>query len=277
MRRSRARLRSTAVKVVAISYADAAFAGYQRVWALSAGHAGFDEIRALGPVDLDSEFATRHSGTLACSRGAGSWLWKPYAIARTLAGLDDGDVLFYSDSAAHFVGSIDHIVQCMDDAGLDVLLLGEAFLESQYTKRDAFILMGCDSDRFAKTPQRFASFIALRKSTFSMGFAARYLAYCEDARILTDRPNEMGLPNYQGYIDHRHDQSVLSLLSKQDDLAVPSTSFVAEGLARPSGQVMNHTRTHHTPTAVLHHLLAIGVLGVSDIAAFAEVANPDGD
>ena len=85
----------------------------------------------------------------------------------------------------------------------------------------------------------------------------------------------MGRPNYPGFIDHRHDQSVLSLLSKQHDLAVPPNRFLAEGLAERRDQIVNHTRTHHTPSAALHHLLATGVLGISDIAEFA-APDPNG-
>jgi len=39
--------------------------------------------------------------------------------------------------------------------------------------------------------------------------------YSTDKRIITDDPNTQGLPNYKGFIDNRHDQTVLSLLIKK--------------------------------------------------------------
>ena len=41
------------------------------------------------------------------------------------------------------------------------------------------------------------------------------LHYAQDIRIISDNPNVMGLPNYKEFTDHRHDQSVISLMSKK--------------------------------------------------------------
>ena len=42
-----------------------------------------------------------------------------------------------------------------------------------------------------------------------------WLAYLTDRRIVSDDPNVMGKDNPKSFRDHRHDQSVLSLLSKK--------------------------------------------------------------
>jgi len=52
-----------------------------------------------------------------------------------------------------------------------------------------------------------------------MSFFDEYVAHCEDADILTDAPNKLG-SNLQGFKDHRHDQSVLSLMSIREKLLV---------------------------------------------------------
>ena len=41
------------------------------------------------------------------------------------------------------------------------------------------------------------------------------LQYAQDIRIISDKSNVMGLPNYREFTDHRHDQSVISLMSKK--------------------------------------------------------------
>jgi hypothetical protein len=43
-------------------------------------------------------------------------------------------------------------------------------------------------------------------------FVWTWLDYCADPRGLTDHPNELGPPDLPGFIEHRHDQSVLSVL-----------------------------------------------------------------
>ena len=53
-----------------------------------------------------------------------------------------------------------------------------------------------------------------------------WLAYAMDPRILTDIPNQMGKPNHSGFKENRHDQTVISLLSKKwqlDDFRNPCT------------------------------------------------------
>jgi hypothetical protein len=41
-----------------------------------------------------------------------------------------------------------------------------------------------------------------------------------DPRILTDLPNTQGKPNYPEFLDHRHDQSVMSLMCIKDDVCL---------------------------------------------------------
>ena len=41
------------------------------------------------------------------------------------------------------------------------------------------------------------------------------MGYACDARIITDMPNVCGKQNYRGFIEHRHDQSIFSLLTKK--------------------------------------------------------------
>ena len=60
-----------------------------------------------------------------------------------------------------------------------------------------------------------ASYIIVRKSTESFSFISEWLTYAQDSRALTDDPNVLGKDNYDGFIDHRHDQSILSLLAKK--------------------------------------------------------------
>jgi len=48
-------------------------------------------------------------------------------------------------------------------------------------------------------------------------FVANWLTFASDPRAVTDQPNELG-ENLPGFKDHRHDQSVFSLLCKKWDV-----------------------------------------------------------
>lgn len=252
------------MRVVGVTYATAEFEPYARLLAASAARCGVSEFVVYRPVDLPADFRQALRSILAERRGAGYWMWKAWAIGEQLARLDEGDVVLWLDAATHFIGPVQRIADFMDHQALDVWLMGEGFRESQYTKRDAFVLLDMDRPDVAASPQRFASCFGVRCTAAGRALAAEYLAAATDRRLITDDPNTCGLPNHADFIDHRHDQSILSLLTKRAGVPVIAAGLVADGLQPPSGQVINHTRRFVSPQAVLQHLLAHGVLTFAD-------------
>ena len=55
----------------------------------------------------------------------------------------------------------------------------------------------------------------MKKSPFVEKFLEEDLKYAQDPRIITEQDNTQGLPNYEGFIVHRHDQAVWSLMVKK--------------------------------------------------------------
>ncbi|MDE6626424.1 MAG: hypothetical protein K2K56_08650 [Lachnospiraceae bacterium] len=60
-----------------------------------------------------------------------------------------------------------------------------------------------------------ATMIVFRKSKRSVQFVKEWLYYCQYEDIITDAQNHMGKDNFKEFIDHRHDQSIFSVLSKK--------------------------------------------------------------
>ena len=204
---------------------------------------GFDHVRAYGPTDLDGEFVRRNLPLLGQRRGAGLWLWKPFIVLRALEEVSEGHWLLYADAGTEFLRSVEPIVAAAEDMATDLLFLGEGFRESQYTKRDAFVLLDCDDPNVAASPQRFASQFLVRNTEAMRQLFTSVLAAAEDPRILSDLPNTMGRDNYPDFVAHRHDQSILSLLSKKRGIpSPPGRPWVALGVADDQGQILNHTR-----------------------------------
>jgi len=88
-----------------------------------------------------------------------------------------------------------------------------------------------------------ASFILIKKTEFSMSFIEEWLTFCQDYRILTDSPNECGLENFQNFFDHRHDQSVLSLLARKHKITLDiDPSQYGNDRRDINMQLINHTR-----------------------------------
>ena len=209
--------KTTKPKIVAISYGDNKYKKSLEYNGKSALEiAGVDEFYGYGPEDLDEEFKKKNNYILSGIKGNGYWLWKPYFIYKTLkTKLNDGDYLIYSDAGIAYIDKAQLIVNFINERKAEMYLHRLPHLEKHYTKRDAFVLMGADLPFFAETGQFNAAFQIYKKSKFTEIFLEEYLYYAQDKRIITDDGNVMGLPNYEGFIAHRHDQSILSLLTKK--------------------------------------------------------------
>ena len=204
-------------KIVAISYGSEQYDKQLEYNGKSALEiAKVNEFYGYKPKDIDHDFREKNKYILDKGRGNGYWLWKPYFLYKTLTEkLNYGDYLIYADAAIMYVDSAKKLVDFLKEKKLDMYLHRLPHLERQYTKRDAFILLGVDQPFYAETGQFNAAFQIYRKTKFTEFFLGEYLYYAQDKRIITDDSNELGVSNYEDFRDHRHDQSILSLLTKK--------------------------------------------------------------
>ena len=186
-----------------------------------AKHHGFDHALAYCKNDLEQSFTLRNHTILTQARGDGYWLWKPYLVLKTLLSAPDGSLVIYIDSmysihtSARLLPFFTEYFKEHDkcDIWLSHNKPGEGqYPESTLTKSDAFTVLGMSP--LDQRPQVWAGFIALRKSESSILLVSEWLAYCQDIRLISDQKDELG-GKHNHYIDNRHDQSVLSLVSKR--------------------------------------------------------------
>lgn len=223
---------------VFLSYADGAFTPARDALCDSARAAGFDRGLARGPGDLDPAFAAAHRAILSQPRGGGYWLWKPQIILQELERLAEGDLLVYSDA-----GRTDYYRFTRFPARLAARARHQGFLAgvvtpqhgplSRWTKRDTFLLTGTDTVAMQVRPPVQATWSFWTRSEAALRFLTLWRDACCDARALTDIPNELGQPNLPGFRDHRHDQSVLSLLAWRE--GAPVLDYRATGAFRILG------------------------------------------
>jgi len=170
-------------------------------------------------VDECCVFYNKNSKILNKSRGAGYWIWKPYFILKTMECLNWGDICLYLDSGIIVIRNIDILFDlCVKNDGIllfenrNANHLGQVWKNYMWTKYDCFKLMNCLDEQYIYGPQVDAAFQLYQKTNKSIEFLNEYLKYCESENIVTDIPNITG-DNFEGFIDHRHDQSILSLLA----------------------------------------------------------------
>jgi hypothetical protein len=170
----------------------------------------FAEVHAFTEADIAPEYAAAHADVLRQPRGAGLWLWKPYLVARVLAGLAEGELLLYADAGCEFRASPAPYLELARRHGFLGFRLEAEHTLQRWTKGDVFAAAGLELGLFGIEPQLVGGVFALRKSARIVAFVAHWLRLCEDLQVIGDAPSVA--PNHPGFQGGRHDQAILSAL-----------------------------------------------------------------
>ena len=203
--------------IIAVNYADKKFQRSQKLNSKTAKRWGADKVIEYGPDDIDETFRRQNQEILDAPRGGGYYLWKPYFYRKAYDELGEDDYLVYIDSGAVYINKIQYLIECMEHEKVPLMIfsLEQERIEKGNTKRDAFVLTGCDEAKYTDTPQSIGGYFVCKKAPEVQAYLDEVLQYAQDIRIISDKPNVMGLPNYEEFVDHRHDQSIISLISKK--------------------------------------------------------------
>lgn len=180
-------------------------------------YGGFDKVIEYGPSDLDNDFLEQHASFINNNkRGGGYWIWKPYIILHALLNhAKDGDYIFYCDSGSFFINTIDYLIKDMENTKQDIFLTEIPLLEYQWTKRECFEGLECLEEKYLFSNQIQGTYILIKKTDKAIDFVKKYLESCSRYNLLND---DKDLEMNKDLIDHRHDQSILSLLSKKEGI-----------------------------------------------------------
>ncbi len=212
-----------------ISYANDFYSKALKLNAITAKYLGkADRVISYKPNDIDNDFFEKNKNILEAKRGNGYWLWKPYFISKTLNMINEGDYLYYCDAGSICIRKIKHLADFLEDeAGQDILCFNYPNYEYEYTKKEAFDLMGLNRTEIINSYQYSAVFIFIKNTERAREIINEWLLNCENPMILTEIEMCSEDEHYKGYIDHRYDQSVWSLVCKKNGLKPfrnPSTS-----------------------------------------------------
>lgn len=200
------------MKINLLTYADKLFADQQSSLVLHARTLGvFDEIYTKTREHLiETEFYYNNKDILDGAHG-GYCCWKPYFILETLSRMEEGDLLLYMDAAdwvANSTGMREEIINEMQNK--DLLLTAGAFPNRMYTKRDCFVLMNCDEEKYWDAIQLEAGVMIIKKTDYTKRIINQWARWCRVAAIITDDANVCGKENIEGFVAGRYDQSVLT-------------------------------------------------------------------
>ena len=103
------------------------------------------------------------------------------------------------------------------DKGIVSFHLAGGHTEGEYTRRHVMQALEMESEDIRVSPQRMASFSIFRKCSESLAFLNEWLDFCCRPDLITDLPSET--PDFDEFKDHRHDQSLFSLLLKKHSIS----------------------------------------------------------
>ena len=141
----------------------------------------FDEHHILSPSNINQDFYNKNKNILDLKLGAGYFLWKPYIIYETLKKINDGDIIFYVDAGNIFINNPNFLYEKLEENNGIILFdnrdgmnNGESAQNFISCKKDSFILMGCDTDKYIFGKHLNASYQIYQKNDFSLLFVSDY-------------------------------------------------------------------------------------------------------
>ena len=185
----------------------------------------FDSIEVHSPETI-SGFLGLHKDFVSKSKGYGCWIWKPHIMLETLKSMNDGDFLFYLDAGASILKSREDRFREYIDlmSGSETPVIGffdggsfgqpPQYKERILQKGRVLRRFGLDGDEsFLESGQVEGGIIACMKSDFTVEFLKEWMSLVlEDGYSLVNDDDDEPPP--PGFVEHRHDQSILSILCK---------------------------------------------------------------
>lgn len=143
----------------------------------------------------------------------GYFLWKPYIIGHTIDLYPDKTILYCDSNFRFNPPQFEEVFSnTYKNNGNTFLIKCFNFLNKEWTKRDAFILMDADSERYWNANQIWSSCMGFGYTNRNEQLLMEYILNCINENILTELPNTCGKDNLPEFVAHRWEQSIMSIL-----------------------------------------------------------------
>jgi GR25 family glycosyltransferase involved in LPS biosynthesis len=180
----------------------------------------FDEIKCMTELDLqkDNEFWEKHKNfILNNKRGYGYWIWRPYLIHKIMTEkMNDGDIIVFIDAGCElnicgkkrFLEYIDIVKQN------GTLAFQTPYPEKDYTKTDLIKILKMEDENTGQIQGGMQFYIKCKKNIDILNQIYK-LSIMMNYRYVDDSPSIE--KNDETFKEHRHEQSILSLLLKKNN------------------------------------------------------------
>jgi hypothetical protein len=195
----------------------------------------FDGLIGYTEEDLSNVFRSKYAAYLSHKvRGFGYWCWKPEIIKMALDKINTGDALLYVDVGCHINPSgkirLQEYFEILDASSKDLIVFrdskpnalisplkydGRRLFEQynyQWTKGDLFDYFGVrQAQEFTHSRAISAGIILIKKGQASSEIINEWSSVYEHSFSLADDSPSVS-QNLEGFIEHRHDQSIFTII-----------------------------------------------------------------
>lgn len=209
-------------KIYFITYGDSSKYSLSKKHLISlAKESGFFENQfSLSRKDLDYEFKAKYSDILANKRGGGFWIWKHRIIENLLNNINENDIVFYTDAGSsfnyHAKNKFDEYIDILNSSNYGNLRfeISKLHIEKFWTSKEIFNYFNLEvNSQIGDSPQLVGGHLFFKKNKHTEEIINNFKKTLEfDKYLITDKYRDNQI---SGFIENRHDQSILSLLTKK--------------------------------------------------------------
>lgn len=193
----------------------------------------FDSVQFFSVDNLkkDTTFWNKHQTFIANNkRGFGFWLWKSYIIKKKMEQMKDGDILLYLDCGCEIdIKKTKSLGTCFEQVKKDKIvgtMCGSeknGHLEKDWTKMDLILNLNMNESKYVDTVQRQGGTNMFYVCDETRKMVNEWYDISSIYHLLDDSKSINS--NYTTFREHRHDQSIFSLLTKKYELFSKSSLY----------------------------------------------------
>jgi hypothetical protein len=153
------------------------------------------------------------------SRGYGYWIWKSYIIHRVLNTIEENEILVYLDAGCSLnlngTQEFFNLINLLKNQNeKDIISFSLGFAEKHFTKRDLFKHLNCDEIEITDSGQIISGMHIWKNTKFTRDLSNEWYDISLIDNLIDDSSSKE--LNYENFVEHRHDQSIFSLLIKKN-------------------------------------------------------------
>ena len=213
------KLLETSNNYVFVSYGDKKFEkSRKRIFEEAENCKLFQKIKVYSEEDLTEKFKSDFSYLLNFTRGGGYWIWKFFIFVDILNLTNENDWIVYADCGCKIYEErkyqLNQLVEKMKENDKVMNAFETHYIEKDWTKSDLLHYFGSLKSEEILNSGQFCGGILIFKNcqeTIEF-FNACYQILLHNQNLIDDSPSK--IPNADSFVEHRHDQSFLSIFRK---------------------------------------------------------------